>query len=162
MPSFNVWSGCFQVSLNLRAVSTVWISINFVTQLFLRPLCRGNIWKSTFCCFFHLVDGGYTDWTPWTSCGKSCEGGTRVRNRFCTKPPPSNNGQPCSGASYQKENCNTQPCPGESPCFKGFFNFGSALLSVKTSMPSQRSATSASSANQWLNNLNNQDWIFSQ
>ena len=118
MPSFNVLSGCFQVSLNLRAVSTVWISINFVTQLFLRPLCRGNIWKSTL-CFFHLVDGGYTNWTPWTSCSKSCGGGTRVRDRVCTNPPPSNNGQPCSGASYENENCNTQPCPGESPCFKG-------------------------------------------
>ena len=69
--------------------------------------------------FFHLVDGGYTNWTPWTSCSKSCGGGTRVRDRVCTNPPPSNNGQPCSGASYENENCNTQPCPGESPCFKG-------------------------------------------
>jgi len=43
------------------------------------------------------------------------------------------------------------------------FNFGSALLSVKTSiktsMPSRRSATKL--ANQWVNNLI-QDWIFSQ
>ena len=33
IPSFNVWSGYFNVSLNLVADSTVWIMIIFVTQL---------------------------------------------------------------------------------------------------------------------------------
>ena len=40
VPSFNVLSGCFYVSLTLVAALPVWILINFVKQLLLvKPIC---------------------------------------------------------------------------------------------------------------------------
>ncbi|XP_053396768.1 ADAMTS-like protein 1 isoform X6 [Mercenaria mercenaria] len=58
------------------------------------------------------VDGGYTDWSAWTACTKTCGGGSRGRSRTCTNPTPQNDGLPCNGSSSQTEDCNTNTCPG--------------------------------------------------
>ncbi|XP_053396764.1 SCO-spondin-like isoform X2 [Mercenaria mercenaria] len=57
------------------------------------------------------VDGGYTDWSAWTACTKTCGGGSRGRSRTCTNPTPQNDGLPCNGSSSQTEDCNTNTCP---------------------------------------------------
>ena len=58
------------------------------------------------------VDGGFSDWTAWSSCSKSC-GDTVVksRERSCTKPPPSGGGKNCSGETFEIKLCETKPCP---------------------------------------------------
>ncbi|XP_071100024.1 SCO-spondin-like isoform X1 [Haliotis cracherodii] len=71
------------------------------------------------------VDGGFTQWTPWTqpacpvTCGREA---TKIvtRTRTCTLPSPSNNGRDCVGErlQYNTTNCNNTPCPihgGYSP-----------------------------------------------
>ena len=59
-----------------------------------------------------LVHGGWTDFTPWIKCTKSCGGGSQARLRTCTKPKPAHGGKPCVGSSKESRKCNTQPCPG--------------------------------------------------
>ena len=64
------------------------------------------------CCV--AVDGGWSDWSSWTRCTKSCgHGGTRVKKRKCDNPPPLNGGQQCSGFDKDEEICNDQNCPSE-------------------------------------------------
>ncbi|XP_062592704.1 uncharacterized protein LOC134254174 [Saccostrea cucullata] len=57
------------------------------------------------------IDGGFTDWSVWSTCTVSCGGGTRTRTRTCTNPAPENGGADCVGDRSQTENCNTQECP---------------------------------------------------
>eukprot|EP00117_Sycon_ciliatum_P020296 scpid38266/ scgid3722/ CUB and sushi domain-containing protein 3; CUB and sushi multiple domains protein 3 len=57
-----------------------------------------------------VVDGGWSAWTNWTTCTRSCDGGARVRFRFCDNPPPSPGGAFCEGSQLQTEVCNEEPC----------------------------------------------------
>ena len=64
-----------------------------------------------------LVHGGYSLWSSWTVCNKSCDGGVQTRSRTCTKPKPARGGLLCSqqrlGPATQLQNCNTRiRCPG--------------------------------------------------
>uniref|UniRef100_K1QMN9 Neurotrypsin n=1 Tax=Magallana gigas TaxID=29159 RepID=K1QMN9_MAGGI len=57
------------------------------------------------------IDGKYSDWGAWASCSVTCGGGTQLRKRTCTNPPPQFGGKECSNESEQSENCNTNNCP---------------------------------------------------
>lgn len=57
------------------------------------------------------IAGGWSDWSGWSSCSKSCEGGFQVRTRTCTNPNPSNGGDACSGDTKEVATCNTGACP---------------------------------------------------
>lgn len=46
------------------------------------------------------------EWSGWSACSASCNGGTRTRS--CNNPVPAFGGAPCSGAD--SEACNTQAC----------------------------------------------------
>ena len=52
------------------------------------------------------VDGGYKE---WSSCSKSCGGGTQTRT--CTNPKPSGGGKDCTGLGPSTQSCNPQDCP---------------------------------------------------
>ena len=62
------------------------------------------------CC---PVNGGLTPWSPWSTCSKTCDSGTRERYRMCSNPQPLCNGKPCEGCTVDREQCNVQKC-GES------------------------------------------------
>jgi len=51
------------------------------------------------------VDGGWSAWTPWSTCSVSCGNGTRVRDRQCDNPPQELGGQSCSGNNDEIETC---------------------------------------------------------
>lgn len=52
------------------------------------------------------LEGNYTDWSKWTRCTKTCDGGFRWRERTC-------NGEGnCFGEIFQRQLCNTANCPG--------------------------------------------------
>jgi len=63
-----------------------------------------------------VVNGGWSIWSNWTSCSKSCGTGSQERSRSCTNPTPRYGGKSCQGASGQKQVCNNQSCPGEKYC----------------------------------------------
>ncbi len=74
--------------------------------------CPGDTWEMKAC----NTEGcpTWTEWTPWTACTKTCEGGKRVRTREC-KVPASLGKQLlalfCPGKGKVIEDCNTDPCP---------------------------------------------------
>ena len=66
---------------------------------------------NTFPCPVH---GGYSEWTGFEPCTRTCGGGKRIRRRSCTSPPPAHGGRNCSGLgpSIDSFACNTEKCPG--------------------------------------------------
>ncbi|KAI3365153.1 hypothetical protein L3Q82_010244, partial [Scortum barcoo] len=70
------------------------------------------------------IAGGWTSWSEWSLCSKSCGGGLLSRQRECSNPAPQNGGKPCAGDAVDYEACNKQPCPIDicllsNPCFPG-------------------------------------------
>eukprot|EP00105_Crassostrea_gigas_P008141 XP_011422609.1 PREDICTED: SCO-spondin [Crassostrea gigas] len=65
-------------------------------------LCAGGVQSP--------VDGGFTDWAAWSSCSKTCGGGTSERVRSCSQPTPAHGGKNCTGDSSESKDCNTQAC----------------------------------------------------
>uniref|UniRef100_A0A3Q2CH68 SCO-spondin n=1 Tax=Cyprinodon variegatus TaxID=28743 RepID=A0A3Q2CH68_CYPVA len=63
------------------------------------------------------VDGGWSQWTDWTECTKSCGGGVQSRRRQCDSPPPEGDGDYCEGLGTEVRGCNTDHCP-VPPCWK--------------------------------------------
>ena len=59
------------------------------------------------------VHGGYTPWSEFSLCTKSCGGGTRARTRNCTNPPAEDGGQDCKrlGSPRDTRSCNIHYCP---------------------------------------------------
>ena len=64
-----------------------------------------------FKCYL-LVDGGFSEWSSWTTCTKTCDGGIRERTRSCSNPFPENGGSICYGKYIEKEGCAVGFCPG--------------------------------------------------
>lgn len=63
---------------------------------------------------FCPVDGGWSSWTQWSACSKTCGVGVRVRKRSCSKPEPKFNGVSCDGENVEYEECRVVPCYGNS------------------------------------------------
>nr|DBA25392.1 TPA: hypothetical protein GDO54_012926 [Pyxicephalus adspersus] len=61
------------------------------------------------------VNGGWSKWSPWSWCDRTCGGGRSVRTRTCTSPPPKNGGKDCPGEKYQARICNPKPCEDGCP-----------------------------------------------
>lgn len=59
------------------------------------------------------IHGGYTSWSTFGNCTKTCGGGVNIRTRNCTNPPPAYGGDNCTrlGPPEQMQSCNTNPCP---------------------------------------------------
>ena len=59
------------------------------------------------------VDGGYSNWTEFTNCTKTCGNGTKTRSRSCSNPLPQYGGRNCSklGPDIETVECNTHHCP---------------------------------------------------
>ncbi|CAF1003146.1 unnamed protein product [Adineta ricciae] len=69
-----------------------------------------------------IIDGGFSPWSSWSACTKSCGTGEQTRSRTCTQPSPSmlesgfnsqNSslaGMNCTGDFTQVKTCNEQQC----------------------------------------------------
>ncbi|KAI8495109.1 hypothetical protein Bbelb_270950 [Branchiostoma belcheri] len=66
-----------------------------------------NELKNYICEISTAVDGGWTDWSPWSACNVTCGVGTETRDRTCTNPAPANGGADCDGLDQDTQDCNT-------------------------------------------------------
>ncbi|XP_043543475.1 SCO-spondin-like [Chiloscyllium plagiosum] len=56
------------------------------------------------------VDCAWSRWTPWSSCSRSCDVGSRRRFRSPTNPPAALGGRECEGDMMEMEYCSLQLC----------------------------------------------------
>ncbi|KAG9485144.1 hypothetical protein GDO78_008312 [Eleutherodactylus coqui] len=63
-------------------------------------------------------DGGWSSWSRFGSCSRTCGGGVRSRGRQCNNPPPAYGGRDCPGPTYEYQMCNTEECRGPFEDFR--------------------------------------------
>ncbi|CAF1259554.1 unnamed protein product [Rotaria magnacalcarata] len=73
-------------------------------------LCQGSNVEITRC----EVHGGFSSWSEWSLCSKTCGKSYRSRTRTCTNPEPKNNGRLCIGAEREEELCPEIVCSEQS------------------------------------------------
>ena len=58
------------------------------------------------------INGGYSQWTEWTPCDKTCGKGYQERERVCNNPPASRGGKDCSvlGEASEVRECQVAVC----------------------------------------------------
>ncbi|XP_047127877.1 uncharacterized protein LOC100200589 [Hydra vulgaris] len=58
------------------------------------------------------IDGGFSDWSDFSPCTKTCGGGVQTRTRECDNPKPQNGGKDCIGVKIETQGCKNNFCPG--------------------------------------------------
>ncbi|KAG5680582.1 hypothetical protein PVAND_010079 [Polypedilum vanderplanki] len=56
------------------------------------------------------INGGWSNWSTWSACSKSCGKGYKNRTRICNNPTPKYNGKYCEGDNAEYEECTIKPC----------------------------------------------------
>lgn len=78
--------------------------------------CLGDSFEEVECLRMKYcqIHGGWSEWSAWSSCSKTCGSGLRSRKRFCTNPTPKFNGTDCDGENVEYEECRLTFCYGNS------------------------------------------------
>ena len=76
------------------------------------PYPKYSILLTQVCVFYHIVDGGFSDWSIWGACSVSCGYGIQLRTRTCTNPEPLNGGSECVGEREDRKQCQPADCKG--------------------------------------------------
>lgn len=62
--------------------------------------------QSKYC----VMNGGWSEWSTWSSCSKTCGPSHRFRRRSCNNPAPKHNGSECDGENVEFDDCKLPPC----------------------------------------------------
>ncbi|KAJ8038941.1 Hemicentin-1 [Holothuria leucospilota] len=74
--------------------------------------CEGSAVEEMMCKIEECpVNGGYSDWSDWSTCSLSCGGGVKSRTRTCSNPAPAFNGEDCKGPGTERQMCMLERCP---------------------------------------------------
>lgn len=108
---------CVQVHLFIQQMGMRSIDIPFRSLTVNRPSISPFNWNESdgVTCRLCVVDGSWSEWSPWEECTRSCGRGNRTRARTCTNPSAQHGGRPCEGSPVAVIMCNVRPCPGEHP-----------------------------------------------
>lgn len=87
---------------------------------------------STICdhqiCLSVKQDGGWSHWSPWSSCSVTCGDGVITRIRLCNSPSPQMNGKPCEGEARETKACKKDACPSKCGLTQGHMGASSTQL----------------------------------
>ncbi|NWT29652.1 ATS7 metalloproteinase, partial [Cardinalis cardinalis] len=64
------------------------------------------------------IDGGWSSWSAWASCSRSCGAGVQSAERHCSRPTPKYGGRYCLGERKRFRICNVRRCPPDKPSFR--------------------------------------------
>uniref|UniRef100_A0A1B6CGF3 Peptidase M12B domain-containing protein n=1 Tax=Clastoptera arizonana TaxID=38151 RepID=A0A1B6CGF3_9HEMI len=108
--------------------SRLWCMVDGVCTTNLHPAAAGtNCGKHMWCQNQQCVTigeapipihGGWSDWSKWTSCSRTCGAGVSISERRCDHPVPSSGGDFCIGERRKYKICNIQPCPAGTKLFR--------------------------------------------
>uniref|UniRef100_H2ZIH0 Peptidase S1 domain-containing protein n=1 Tax=Ciona savignyi TaxID=51511 RepID=H2ZIH0_CIOSA len=79
--------------------------------------CVGRASRSQICN--DVICPSWAGYGSWSSCSRTCGGGTRTRSRGCSNGNVGQDGCPTSGAT-QSQLCNTQACQSAQPTWSDF------------------------------------------
>ncbi|XP_071455344.1 A disintegrin and metalloproteinase with thrombospondin motifs 2-like [Hetaerina americana] len=60
---------------------------------------------------YNARDGGWSSWSDWGPCSRSCGHGVTFRIRTCDNPRPEFGGSECAGSSEEFDVCGVSKCP---------------------------------------------------
>ncbi|XP_035895635.1 A disintegrin and metalloproteinase with thrombospondin motifs 9 isoform X4 [Anopheles stephensi] len=63
-------------------------------------------------------NGGWSAWSSFDTCSRTCGGGVQKRTRECDSPKPKNGGKFCTGLRLEYRACNTHACPNSRYNFR--------------------------------------------
>ncbi|XP_071821894.1 hemicentin-1-like isoform X3 [Apostichopus japonicus] len=74
--------------------------------------CEGFGFEERMCRHTECpVNGGFSQWSDWSTCSSSCGGGIKTRTRTCSSPAPAFGGANCLGQTRDRLVCMPEPCP---------------------------------------------------
>lgn len=108
---------CVQVNLFIHRTGTYSVDTHFCSLTMACLTISSFNWNISngVMCHLWIVDGNWSEWSPWEECTRSCGHGNRTRTRTCNNPSAQHGGQPCEGNAVEIIMCNIRPCPGENP-----------------------------------------------
>ena len=94
-----------------------------------------------------IINGGWSSWTSWNTCSKSCGSGKQHRVRQCDNPKPSRNGRTCQGKALDERLCNEQKCPSGM-----YLRSRYDLESLNTNTPDRHCHIALNPPHRWFQN----------